>query len=135
MSAGNPGLVYRAAMEGITFLLKDALEQMRTSCGDGFNPNSIMVVGGGSKNKFWRQMIADVFDVELRFPVEPESAALGAAFQAGAAVSNMNVDEYVLKQNVQMEEEVLTPTYDEKTKQLYADAFQAFKTVSRKLYN
>jgi xylulokinase len=134
MSGGSPGLVYRAAMEGITFLLAEALDQMRESCGDGFNPKSLFVVGGGSKNSFWRQMFADVFQLELRFPLEPESAALGAAFQAGAAVTGIDVDQYVLKQKVDMEETVLKPTTDESTIQIYKDAFKKYKVLSKKLF-
>lgn len=135
MSGGSPGVIYRAAMEGITFLLKEALNEMRKSCGDGFNPNQLLVVGGGSKNKFWRQMISDVLDLELKFPLEPESAALGAAFQAGAAASGIKVDSYVLKQRVTMEEDVVKPTENEKVKQLYKDAFERFSMSTKKLFN
>ena len=133
LSGGSPGLIYRAAMEGITFVLADALDQMRESCGDGFNPNSLLVVGGGSKNPFWRQMIADVFDLELRFPLEPESAALGAAFQAGAAASKMDVDKYVLRQKVEMEEDVVKPTTDRKVKELDKGAYDRHRKLSRKI--
>lgn len=41
------------------------------------------MVGGGSKNALWRRVLADAFQLPLRFPVEPESAALGAALQVG----------------------------------------------------
>jgi hypothetical protein len=39
------------------------------------------VVGGGSQNKLWRRVLADAFQLPLRFPAEPEAAALGAALQ------------------------------------------------------
>lgn len=39
------------------------------------------MVGGGSQNKLWRRIVADAFQLPLRFPAEPEAAALGAALQ------------------------------------------------------
>ncbi len=134
MSGGSPGLIYRAAMEGITYLLAVALDEMRQSCGDGFNPKSIFVVGGGSKNKLWRQMLADVLQMELQFPLEPESAALGAAFQAGAAATGMGVEDYVNLQSIEMEETLLKPTKDKNIINLYEDALQRHKTMSKKLF-
>jgi xylulokinase len=53
------------------------------------------VVGGASRNALWRQVLADAFDAPLRFPAEPESAALGAAMQAAAVVSGAGVAEFV----------------------------------------
>ena len=134
MARGSPGLIYRAAMEGVSYLMADALNQMRDSCGDGFDPKSIFVVGGGSKSHLWRQMLADVLGLELSFPLEPESAALGAAFQAGAAASGMQVDDYVSKQNVSVEDVVVRPTDDEETLKLYRDGFERYMQHSRKLF-
>ena len=57
-------------------------------------------------------MIADVLGMELRFPTEMESAALRAAFQAGAAVVGMGVAEYVMGRSIEMEEGVVRPTED-----------------------
>lgn len=45
--------------------------------------SELRVVGGGSQNKLWRRVLADAFQLPLRFPSEPEAAALGAALQAG----------------------------------------------------
>jgi len=144
----SPGLLYRAAMEGITYLLAEALDQMRHSCGEqgndnkdgssgipsGFRPTSLLVVGGGSKNHLWRQMIADVLGMELRFPLEVESAALGAAFQAGAAAAKVSVGEYVEGRNVEMEDIVVRPTKDEYVLELYRDGRRRYKEFSTKLY-
>ena len=45
--------------------------------------SELRVVGGGSQNKLWRRVLADAFQLPLRFPSEPEAAALGAALQVG----------------------------------------------------
>ena len=44
--------------------------------------DSLRLVGGGSNNPLWRQLIADALQVPVTLPEEPESGALGAALQA-----------------------------------------------------
>jgi sugar (pentulose or hexulose) kinase len=48
----------------------------------GLAPSSVSVVGGGSKNALWRQILADMLGVPTVALAEPESAALGGALQA-----------------------------------------------------
>lgn len=72
----------------------------------GVTANEIRVVGGGSKSPLWRRIIADSFQLPLRFPTEPEAAALGAALQAAAAYSGTSVREYVLENQPPLSEEV-----------------------------
>ena len=64
------------------------------------------MVGGGSKNRLWRRIIADAFQLPLRFPAEPESAALGGALQAAAVCAGVPVAEYVAQNEPPCEEEV-----------------------------
>ena len=84
MRAGSmrAGLVFRAAMEGATFALLHGFERMQEL---GVTANEIRVVGGGSHNELWVQLIADTFGVPVSVPNEAETAALGAALQATAA--------------------------------------------------
>lgn len=51
------------------------------ACRYELGARELMVVGGGSQNQLWRRVLADAFQLPLRFPLEPESAALGAALQ------------------------------------------------------
>jgi sugar (pentulose or hexulose) kinase len=136
------GIMYRCAMEGITFLLADALEEMLLCCrqrqdddDDSITTPSIMVVGGGSKNPLWRQMLADVLGANLLFPTEPESAALGAAFQVGAVATGVNVIQFIDRQPVPMEDVIVTPTMDPTTIEMYRHARQRFQEYSTKLFS
>jgi sugar (pentulose or hexulose) kinase len=79
-------------------------------------------------------MLADVLGVELTFPTESESAALGAAFQAGAAASGMKVDEYIAKQKVDVEDCVVTPTTDQAKLRLYRESMERYRMYSSKLF-
>lgn len=63
--------------------------------GYGVKATEIRVVGGGSKNRLWRRIIADSFQLPLRFPTEPESAALGAALQAAAVHAGVATPEFI----------------------------------------
>jgi sugar (pentulose or hexulose) kinase len=48
----------------------------------GIKPKEIRVTGGGARSAAWRQIMADVFGVQVVAMVEDEGAALGGALQA-----------------------------------------------------
>lgn len=67
----------RSAMEGITYNLYYAMTILKS-----YQPDihEMLLVGGGSKSKFWRQMFADVFDMDMiKTVVDQDAASLGAA--------------------------------------------------------
>ncbi|MEM2914461.1 MAG: xylulokinase [Candidatus Bathyarchaeia archaeon] len=69
----------RAAMEGVTLGMNYGLNRMRDL---GVEPAQIRLTGGGSKNKAWRQIAADIFGVDVICLKIDEGAAYGAALQA-----------------------------------------------------
>lgn len=71
--------VCRAAMEGATLGLRYGLDLLRRQ---GVTATEIRLVGGGSKSKIWRQMVADIFNCPVVCPVSPEAGAMGAVIQA-----------------------------------------------------
>jgi xylulokinase len=75
----TPGHLFRAAIEGTTLGLASGVERMKRL---GLVVDAVRVVGGGSKNPLWRQILSDVLGVPVSILVEPESAALGGALQA-----------------------------------------------------
>ena len=72
----------------------------------GVTANELRIVGGGSKNPLWRQIIADSFQLPLRFPTEPESAALGGALQAAAVFNGAGVADFILENSPPLADEV-----------------------------
>lgn len=67
----------RAAMEGITFNLKYAMDLLSQ-----YQPGlkQMLLAGGGSKSPVWRQMFADIFDMEIiKTNIDQDAASLGAA--------------------------------------------------------
>jgi xylulokinase len=76
----------RAVLEGVAFGLRDSFELMRSAGLSGIN--QVRVTGGGSRSSLWRQILADVLNVELVTVSSEEGAAYGAALLAatGAGV-------------------------------------------------
>jgi xylulokinase len=73
----NRGDMIRAAMEGITYNLWYAMTVLG-SC--GVSVSELLMVGGGAKSPFWRQMFADIFDMQMiKTSVDQNAASLGAA--------------------------------------------------------
>lgn len=67
----------RAAMEGICMNLKESIGYLKqkTTVSD-----EILFCGGGSKSKFWMQMFADVFNMNIiKTNIDQDAASLGAA--------------------------------------------------------
>ena len=105
-----------AVLEGVAFALRHNIDIIRNM---GIDIKKSNVCGGGTKNKLWLKIIANVLGIELQIPENQEGASLGAALLAAKGV--MTSDEYealedkVYKtaETVKPEDE-LTAKYEEK---------------------
>jgi xylulokinase len=70
----------RSVMEGITMESKDMYETMKAS---GVVIKSLAITGGATKSTTWRQIIADMFNVEIKRLKVSDATILGAAVLAG----------------------------------------------------
>jgi glycerol kinase len=73
----------RAAIEAMAFQVRDSYEAIKIK--SKITPTSIYVGGGGSKNDFMVQFMADILGIPIIRPVIFESSGLGASFLAGLA--------------------------------------------------
>jgi len=67
----------RSSLEGIAMGLRLALDELRrlTHIGD-----EMVMVGGGSRSAFWRQIFSDVYNMKVvKTNIDQQAAALGAA--------------------------------------------------------
>jgi xylulokinase len=69
----------RAAMEGVTLGMNYGLRRLAKL---GVKAKQIRATGGGAKSKLWRQIMADIFNVEVVTLKVSEGATYGAAMQA-----------------------------------------------------
>jgi xylulokinase len=130
LSAGH---LFRAAMEGATLGLVSGIERMKRL---GLAVSNVRLVGGGSKNPLWRQIMADALQVPVATLVEPESAALGAALQAfwvsrRAAGEDVSADD-VARPLVQLSTESAQP--NSAHRDVYRDALARFEAQTLKCF-
>ncbi len=71
--------IIRAVIEGVTFGMKTQVDIIREL---GIKIKQIRLSGGGAKNKFWRQMQADMYNAPVLTVNTTEGSAFGAAILA-----------------------------------------------------
>jgi xylulokinase len=125
----RPGVLYRAALEGATLALVHGASRLAAL---GLPARELRVVGGGSRNALWRRILADAFGVPLRFPAEPESAALGAALQAAAVATRTPVADFVRAHRPPMSPEVVDPI--DANVRAYRDLAARFDALGERLF-
>jgi len=78
--------IYRALLESLAFRLREGLEALQEA--GGFKAERIICVGGGSKNRLWNQLRADVCNIPIQLIDQKETTVLGASMFvfAGAGV-------------------------------------------------
>ncbi len=70
----------RAVMEGVSYSLSDCNDILKEM---GIEVGQMMACGGGGKSPIWRQMLADMYDCEVKTVEQTEGPALGVAILAG----------------------------------------------------
>ena len=97
--------VIRAAMEGIAMGLRLALDVLRKLTRLS---GEMVVVGGGSQSKLWRQIYADVYNVDIvKTNIDEQTAALGA--MAVAAVGAGLWPDFSRIDQIHQVEEIVRP--------------------------
>jgi len=72
---------HRSILEGVAFELRKLADDHREAL-DGGVPARIAACGGGTRNRTWLEILAEVTACSIEVPSEPEPAALGAAMLA-----------------------------------------------------
>lgn len=80
----------RAVLEGISFALRDLVEQLRNL---GITINELRVAGGGARNDIWMQMLADMLGQPPHRTQVPDASAYGAALLAMASALDTPIAE------------------------------------------
>jgi len=78
--------IYRAMLEALSVRLTEGKRALETA--GGFKTESIICVGGGSKNRLWNQLRANHAGVPLKIIDQKESTVLGASLFVQAACGN-----------------------------------------------
>ena len=90
----------RSSMESAIFGLRMGLDSFEKL---GFEAKEVRLIGGGSKNSIWRQIVADVMNLPVVVPEQKEAAAFGGALQALSLIINDSL-ESIIEEHVAIEE-------------------------------
>ena len=120
------GHLFRAVLEGVAF----AYRQMMDIVAEGGSPiNGIIAVNGGARSALWRQILADVLDVPIRWRPASGGTATGCAYLAAVGVGDSDGFGAI--------ERWLEPTLDlypnQANGEVYARHYDVFREVYGKL--
>lgn len=126
----------RAIFEGVAFSLKDCkdiLDEM------GIEVETMMACGGGGTSSLWRQIISDMFNVNVKTIASDEGPALGAAILAGTGAGLFENVEYACDKYIK-EDKLSKPNIENNEKylklhkiykKLYDSLKEDYKTLAK----
>ncbi|NND70281.1 MAG: xylulokinase, partial [Rhodothermales bacterium] len=122
----------RAVLEGVAFGLRDNY-RLLSEIGLA-QPREVRLSGGGAKSAVWRQIIADVLQLELVTVQSTEGAAYGAALLAGVGVEVWDHTAEACSKTVKQSEAVQpNPSYAARYDETY-ERFRSLYPALRPLY-
>ncbi len=83
------GHLMRAALEGVAFSLRQALEALEKT---GLQAPELLLAGGGASHPLWRQLLASVLQRPLLVLPDANVSAIGAALLGGMAIGTYSSD-------------------------------------------
>ena len=117
------GHLIRAVMEGVVYALRDSVEIIR---GMGIPIEQVRAIGGGAKSPLWRQMQADIMQLEVATLNIDEGPAFGAALLAGVAAGVYDTVEEAAENTVRI---VHTTEPNRALVGLYDDYYGLFRSL------
>ncbi|MCF8373432.1 MAG: L-fuculokinase [Bacteroidales bacterium] len=98
--------IYRAALLALSHKTKQSLDILEQAC--GFKAESLIVVGGGSKNRLWNQLRASHLGIPVKLIDQKETTVLGAAVFAFSGAGIYQSPEEA-RQNIDYKSEIIHP--------------------------
>ncbi|TDB51210.1 MULTISPECIES: gluconokinase [Bacillaceae] len=123
----------RAVLEGIMYNLYTVLEPLEELLGPA---REIKASGGFARSEVWKQMMADIFNAEVRIPESFESSCLGAAvlgLYAIGEVESVNVVEKMVGKTTHLEPIAENVKVYKKILPVYRDIMDSMKPHYAKL--
>lgn len=115
--------MYRAFLEAVAYSLRDAIEATGENVGE-----SILLAGGVTKSKLWRQIFADVTGYPIVCPIHDVEANMGDVMLAGIGTGLLSYDDV---KKWQVLDEKILPNKDNHRK--YNNYYQVYKSIYQNL--
>ena len=115
--------MYQAVLEGVAFAIKDNLEIIKAF---GIDVQNSCLCGGGAKSKLWREILANVLDIELNIPTTEQGPGYGSAILAMVGAGKFDdlksaTDKFFeIKDTVTPHKEIVL---------LYADRYEKYRKI------
>jgi len=122
----------RSVLEGVAFGLRDSFELMK-SAGLG-TIDQVRVTGGGVKSSVWRQIIADVLNVEIVTVNSKEGAAFGAALLAAVGSGVYPSVEAACDQTIKVTEKVIPGKNNRVYDAVYQEYIQLYPALKENFH-
>ena len=98
--------IYRAMLEALSLRLAEGKRALENA--GGFRTESILCVGGGSRNRLWNRLRAQYSGVPLKIISQKETTVLGASLFVQAACGNASSPEEA-RSKINYEPEIIEP--------------------------
>ncbi|MBQ2986614.1 MAG: xylulokinase [Tyzzerella sp.] len=121
------GDMIRAIMEGVTYSLKDCLSVLEEM---GVKPDNMLACGGGARSELWRQMMADVYGMNVSTVDSKEGPALGVAILAMVGAGLYESVEEACQKVIRVND---TTTLDVERAAQYAKVYDIYKDLYQHL--
>jgi xylulokinase len=132
-SENQRGDLLRSVLEGVTMNLSIILEILRKQV----NIEKMLVIGGGAKGAEWRQIMADIYNVNVLAPtVLEEAGSMGAAVTGGVGVGlfkDFNVINNFIEINAVHTPNPKAVSAYQPVKEIFDDCYYALKNVFAKM--
>jgi L-fuculokinase len=124
--------IFRACIESLSYRARQSLELLEEA--GKFKADSIICVGGGSKNKLWNQIRANVMGIPVKLIGQKETTVLGAALFALYGIGEYS-NPYEVRDIVNYNEQLIEPSADSKIYQDYYDKYLIMKKNLSQTYS
>lgn len=115
--------MYQAVLEGVAFAIKDNLEVIKQF---GIDVKASCLCGGGAKSKLWREILANVLDIELNIPTTEQGPGYGSAILAMVGAGEFDDLKSATDKFFEIKE---TVTPDKELARLYADRYEKYRKI------
>lgn len=112
-----------AVLEGVTFAIRDNLEIAKSL---GIEVKSSTICGGGAKSKLWRELIANILNIELQIPNAEEGPGFGGAMLSMVGTGEYNTI-FDCANTLVKTKEIIYP--NKKLVSLYEERYNKFKKL------
>lgn len=115
--------IYRAFLEAVAYSLRDAMEATGESLGE-----YILLAGGVTKSKVWKQIFADVTGYKVVCPIHDVEANMGDVMLAGIGTGLLTYEEV---KTWQVLDQKIKPNSD--NHEIYNEYYKLYKSVYHNL--